>query len=102
MPAANGATLAPSVAAAAPGEKVSVYPCPVYLAPEEGGGYSASVATLPGCHSQGDTFEEAVANVVEALEGVLESYRERGVPVPWRKAGRKPPGAVRHTVIVHA
>ena len=35
---------------------------------EADGGYSVSVPALPGCFSQGDTFEAAVKNVKEAIE----------------------------------
>lgn len=40
--------------------------------PEEEGGYSVSAPDLPGCHSQGDTFEEARANIAEAIGLYLE------------------------------
>lgn len=39
---------------------------------EKDGGYSASVPALPGCFSQGDTFEEAVKNIKEAIGLYLE------------------------------
>jgi predicted RNase H-like HicB family nuclease len=44
--------------------------------PEKEGGYSASVPALPGCHSQGETLEEALANIREAAEGWLEAGNE--------------------------
>ena len=40
--------------------------------PEEEGGYSVSVPDLPGCFSQGETFEEAQKNIAEAIELYLE------------------------------
>ena len=40
-------------------------------APE--GGYVVSVPALPGCHTQGDTLEEAENNIKEAIEVYLES-----------------------------
>jgi len=43
---------------------------------EDDGGYSASVPTFPGCYSQGDTFEEAVKNIKEAIELYLEDEKE--------------------------
>lgn len=43
---------------------------------EEDGGYSVSVPALPGCFSQGDTFEEATKNIREAIELYLENERE--------------------------
>ncbi len=42
------------------------------FAPEEEGGYSVSVPNLPGCYSQGETFEEAKINIKEAIELYLE------------------------------
>ena len=38
----------------------------VVLEPQEEGGYTAYVPTLPGCVSQGETIEEAMANITEA------------------------------------
>ena len=39
---------------------------------EEDGGFSVSVPELPGCFSEGDTFEEAQKNIKEAIELYLE------------------------------
>ncbi len=39
---------------------------------ETDGGYSVWVPDLPGCASQGDTLEEAMSNVKEAMELYLE------------------------------
>ena len=49
---------------------------------EEDGGYHAFVPTLKGCHSQGDTLEEAIENIREAIEVYLESLRNAGEPIP--------------------
>lgn len=35
------------------------------------GGYWAEVPAIPGCSTQGDTFEELLANLYEAVEGCL-------------------------------
>lgn len=40
------------------------------------GGYSISVPSLPGCFSQGDSFEEAVKNIKEAISLYLEEESE--------------------------
>ncbi len=41
----------------------------IILHPElEEGGYSVSVPALPGCHTQGDTLEEAIASAREAIQ----------------------------------
>ncbi len=39
----------------------------------EEGGYWAEVPGIPGCATQGDTFEELLANLYEAVEGCLSS-----------------------------
>ncbi len=44
----------------------------VVLRPEQGGGFSVSVPALPGCHTQGETREEALAIAEDAIEGYLE------------------------------
>lgn len=44
---------------------------------KEDGGYNVSCPALPGCHSQGDTIEEALKNIKEAIEGCLEVLNER-------------------------
>lgn len=44
---------------------------------EPDGGYSAEIAELPGCITEGDTLEELKANLREAAEGWLEVARER-------------------------
>lgn len=42
----------------------------------EEGGFWAEVPSLPGCGTQGDTIEELIANIYEAVEGYLESREE--------------------------
>jgi predicted RNase H-like HicB family nuclease len=54
----------------------------VLLEPEEDGGFVASVPALPGCISQGDTREDALANIREAIALYVEDCREAGDPVP--------------------
>lgn len=45
----------------------------VLLEREEDGGYHAFCPILKGCHSQGETVEEAIENITEAIELYLES-----------------------------
>lgn len=45
----------------------------VVLEPQEDGGYTVFVPSLPGCISQGDTKKEALENIKEAIELYLES-----------------------------
>lgn len=48
----------------------------------EEGGYWAEVPALPGCYSQGESIEETIRNVREAIEAHLEALREEGEEVP--------------------
>ena len=54
----------------------------VLLEPNELGGYTVTVPALPGCISEGDTREEALANIREAIELYIESLQADGEPVP--------------------
>jgi predicted RNase H-like HicB family nuclease len=45
-------------------------------------GYAVFVPALPGCHSQGDTLEEAEENIKEAIELYLESLAIEQEPIP--------------------
>lgn len=53
----------------------------VLLVPEEIG-FTAMVPALPGCHTQGDTVEEAMANTREAIQCYLEDVVAQGEPIP--------------------
>ena len=44
----------------------------VILEPQEEGGYTVYAPSLPGCISQGETREEAIKNIKEAIELYLE------------------------------
>jgi predicted RNase H-like HicB family nuclease len=54
----------------------------VILEPQKEGGYTVYVPLLPGCVSQGETKQEALANIKEAIEAYLESLRARGITPP--------------------
>jgi len=58
------------------------------LTPEDGGGYFATVPDLLGCMSDGETPEEAIANVRDAIEAWKEAAEELGreIPKPSRRA----------------
>jgi predicted RNase H-like HicB family nuclease len=55
---------------------VTNYAVVIHEEPE--GGYWAEVPALPGCYSQGETVDELLANIREAIEGVLEVLHEQG------------------------
>ncbi len=48
----------------------------VVLKPSEEGGYTAYVPSLPGCISEGDTKEEALENIREAIDLYLETVED--------------------------
>ena len=52
------------------------------LARDEGGGFVATVPDLPGCMSDGETPEEALSNVRDAISAWLAEARALGRPVP--------------------
>jgi antitoxin HicB len=54
----------------------------VVFMPEPEGGYSVLVPALPECHTQGETFEEALANAREAIELCLEGRCADGEAIP--------------------
>ncbi len=60
----------------------TIYNYTVILEKEEIGGYHAFCPTLKGCHSQGESFEEAMANITEAIELYLESLVADNLPIP--------------------
>lgn len=63
--------------------KATDYPLIVQpLSNEDGGGFVAIVPDLPGCMSDGETPEEAVANVRDAILTWIEAAQDVGHPVP--------------------
>ena len=54
----------------------------VHLEEAEEGGYNVTVPALPGCVTQGETFDEAVAMAREAMGLWIEHLAERGRPIP--------------------
>jgi predicted RNase H-like HicB family nuclease len=54
----------------------------VLIEQDEDGVFVAQVPALPGCVSQGETRDEALANIREAIGGYLESLRAHDEPIP--------------------
>lgn len=50
--------------------------------PAEEGGYVVSVPALPGCMTQGETFEEAHEMIKDAIKGYLAVLKEEGEKIP--------------------
>jgi len=57
----------------------------VVLREEENGGYSVQCLELPGAISEGDTREEALRNIREAIQGYLEAFPEEAERLKLKK-----------------
>ena len=54
----------------------------VIIYPGEDGYWVAGCPSLPGCISQGKTKEEALTNILEAIEGYIEALKEDNLSIP--------------------
>jgi predicted RNase H-like HicB family nuclease len=54
----------------------------IIIHPDETGGFYAECPSLPGCVSEGETVEETIVNMKEAIELYIESLEAHGEPVP--------------------
>lgn len=59
-----------------------VYRVPLVMTPQDEGGYTVTSPALPGLVTEGDSLEEALTNVEDALRATLELYEDTGRPVP--------------------
>ncbi len=57
----------------------------VIFEPAEEGGYVATVPVLDNIATQGETFEETVENVKDAISGVIAVMEEEGLEIPVEK-----------------
>lgn len=48
----------------------------------ETGGYTVTVPAIPGCISEGNSWDEALANIEEAISGYIETLKILKKPVP--------------------
>jgi len=62
--------------------KKLIYHYTVVFEREDDGGYHVFCPALKGCHSQGDSYEEAVKNIKEAMTLYLDSMRTHGETPP--------------------
>ncbi len=67
-----------------------LYRVPLLFSPQPEGGFTVTSPVLPELVTEGDTLEEAFANVQDALAAVLEIYADEGRPLP---AGVVPPAS---------
>ncbi len=54
----------------------------VVIEQDEDGAFVAECPSLPGCISQGQTREEALRNIKDAMQGYLESLKKHNEPIP--------------------
>jgi antitoxin HicB len=59
-----------------------MYRVPLIFTPQPEGGYTVTSPVLPELLTEGDTLEEAQANVRDAFEAVVELYTEQGRLLP--------------------
>ena len=72
---------------------------------EDEGGFSVYAARLPGACSQGETKEEAMENIQDAVSGLMEQYEADGVDIPWLPDAETPepgPEEIRCWVVIDA
>lgn len=61
---------------------MATYRFTIVVEQDEDGVYIASCPALQGCYSQGDTYDEAVENLKDAIRLHIEARREVGESVP--------------------
>ncbi len=59
-----------------------LYKVPLILSPQPEGGFTVTSPLLPELVTEGDTVDEALANVRDALAAVIEAYQDLGRPLP--------------------
>ncbi len=59
-----------------------IYKIPLVLEPQPEGGFTVSSPLLPELITEGDTVDEALANVRDALAAVVEGYQDVGRTLP--------------------
>lgn len=62
--------------------KQTVLKYDVLFEEQEVGGYTVTVPSLPGCISEGDTFEEAKTNIADAIKLYVEDLAADGEKIP--------------------
>lgn len=61
---------------------MKTYKFRIVIEQDEDGVYIASCPALQGCHSQGETIDEAVENIKDAIRLHIEARKSIGEPVP--------------------
>jgi antitoxin HicB len=59
-----------------------LYKIPLILEPQSEGGFTVTCPILPELVTEGETIEEVLANVQDALQAVIEAYQDLGRSLP--------------------
>jgi antitoxin HicB len=76
------------------------YKLPLVFEPQPEGGFTVTSPLLPELITEGDTVEDALENVRDALAAVIEIYRDSGRPLPPNLAISDPTGQVWAEMVV--
>jgi antitoxin HicB len=79
-----------------------VYRVPLVLTPQPEGGYTVTSPTLPGLVTEGDSLEQALENVEDALRATLELYEDTGRPLPSGLVQDPEAGAIQFDLLLPA
>ena len=80
----------------------NVYRVPLVMTPQDEGGYTVTSPVLPGLVTEGDSLEEALTNVEDALRATLELYEDTGRPVPSGLVQDPDAGAIQFDLLLPA
>jgi predicted RNase H-like HicB family nuclease len=72
------------------GATTYAYTVRIHAADPDETGFWVDVPALPGCVTQGETYEEALANAQEAIQLYLEGLVEEGLQIPEERPKRPP------------
>ncbi len=76
------------------GRVIMIYKLPLLLVPQPEGGFTVTSPILPELITEGDTLDEALHNVRDALDAVIEIYAEDGRPLPASVIQDQPDGPI--------
>ncbi len=65
------------------------YTVRIHPADDDEGGYWAEVPALPGCNTQGETYEQTLAHARDAIRGYLRMLIKLGEPIPSEKQPKR-------------
>jgi predicted RNase H-like HicB family nuclease len=61
---------------------MTTYQFTIVVERDEDGVYIATCPALPGCYSQGDTYQEALENLKDAVKLHIQARQSLGEPIP--------------------